>query len=47
MVGYKIDGRFIVRNSWGTTNWGDNGFGYVSPAYIAASFFNESYGVIV
>jgi hypothetical protein len=44
VVGYKTDGRFIIRNSWGTS-WGDNGFGYVSAEYIAASFFNESYGV--
>ena len=28
-------------NSWGT-GWGDGGFGYVSPAYIAAGFFDES-----
>ena len=46
VVGYRTDGRFIVRNSWGT-GWGDKGFGYVSPAYIAAGFFNESYGVTV
>lgn len=46
VVGYRTDGRFIVRNSWGT-NWGDKGFGYVSPAYIAAGFFNESYGVTI
>jgi len=44
VVGYRTDGRFIVRNSWGTT-WGDKGFGYVAPAYIAAGFFAESYGV--
>lgn len=44
IVGYRTDGRFIVRNSWGTT-WGDNGFGYLKPAYIQAAFFNESYGV--
>ncbi len=44
LVGYRPDGRFIVRNSWGT-GWGDKGFGYVSPAYIADAFFNESYGV--
>jgi C1A family cysteine protease len=44
IVGYLSSGRFIVRNSWGT-GWGDHGFGYVSPAYIAAGFFDESYGV--
>ena len=46
IVGYTATGRFIVRNSWGT-GWGDHGFGYVSPAYIAAGFFNESYGVTI
>jgi C1A family cysteine protease len=44
IVGYLSSGRFIVRNSWGT-GWGDQGFGYVTPAYIAAAFFDESYGV--
>jgi hypothetical protein len=44
IVGYRTDGRFIVRNSWGTT-WGDKGFGYLHTDYIAAAFFNESYGV--
>jgi hypothetical protein len=44
IVGYRTDGRFILRNSW-TTAWGDNGFGYVSPAYINAGFFNEAYGI--
>ena len=44
VVGYTSSGRFIVRNSWGT-GWGDHGFGYVSAAYIAAGFFDESYGV--
>ena len=43
IVGYMASGRFIVRNSWGT-GWGDRGFGYVTPAYIAAGFFDESYG---
>ena len=44
IVGYRTDGRFIVRNSWGTT-WGVAGFGYLHPDYIAAAFFDESYGV--
>jgi len=43
VVGYRTDGRFIVRNSWGTT-WGDAGFGYVHPDYIKAAFYAESYG---
>jgi hypothetical protein len=43
VVGYRQDGRFIVRNSWGT-GWGDKGFGYATPAYIQGAFFNESYG---
>jgi C1A family cysteine protease len=47
IVGYRADGRFIVRNSWGTTNWGDKGFAYASPAYINAGFFPESYGMTV
>jgi C1A family cysteine protease len=44
IVGYRTDGRFIVRNSWGT-GWGDGGFGYVTPAYVTAGFFDESYGI--
>jgi Papain family cysteine protease len=44
IVGYRTDGRFIVRNSWGTT-WGVAGFGYLHPDYIVAAFFDESYGV--
>lgn len=46
VVGYRSDGRFIVRNSWGT-GWGDQGFGYVKPAYIKAAFHPESYGATV
>jgi Papain family cysteine protease len=44
IVGYKADGRFIVRNSWGT-GWGDQGFAFASEAYIRDAFFDESYGV--
>jgi len=44
VVGYRTDGRFIIRNSWGTA-WGDKGFGYATPAYINAGFFPESYGM--
>lgn len=46
IVGYREDGRFIVRNSWGTQRWGDRGFAYVAPAYLDAAFFPESYGAI-
>jgi C1A family cysteine protease len=44
LVGYRTDGRFILRNSWGTA-WGDKGFAYPTEAYISAGFYNESYGV--
>jgi C1A family cysteine protease len=44
LVGYRTDGRFIVRNSWGT-QWGDKGFAYPTEAYINAAFYSESYGV--
>ena len=46
VVGYTATGRLIIRNSWGTS-WGDHGFGYALPAYIAGAFFGESYGVTV
>lgn len=46
LVGYTKTGRFIIRNSWGTS-WGDKGFAYASPAYISAAFFNESYGATI
>jgi len=46
LVGYTKEGRFIVRNSWGT-GWGDKGFAYASEAYITAAFYNESYGITV
>lgn len=44
IVGYRSDGRFIARNSWGT-GWGDAGFAYLKPAYIRAAFYDEAYGV--
>lgn len=44
VVGYTATGRFIIRNSWGTS-WGDNGFAYASSSYIVAAFFDEAYGV--
>ncbi|HCX85317.1 MAG TPA: hypothetical protein DHV14_09345 [Micrococcales bacterium] len=43
IVGYRRDGTFIVRNSWGT-GWGAHGFAYVTPAYLEAAFYPESYG---
>ncbi len=45
MVGYDPN-NFIVRNSWGTTDWGDKGFGYASNVYAGAAF-TEAYGVNV
>jgi C1A family cysteine protease len=33
-----------VRNSWGTPQWGDQGFGYASLAY-AQNGFTGAYGV--
>jgi hypothetical protein len=45
IVGFRQDGRFIVRNSWGTA-WGDYGYAYASPAY-ADEAFTETYGVRV
>lgn len=45
IVGYRADGSFIVRNSWGT-DWGDDGFAYVTPEYVEQAFFPESYGIL-
>lgn len=45
LVGYSDTG-FIVRNSWGTTKWGDKGFGYASWSY-AEKAFTEAYGVTI
>lgn len=46
VVGYRADGRFILRNSWGTA-WGDKGYGYATEAYMKDAFFAESYGVAI
>ncbi|MGZ4691159.1 MAG: C1 family peptidase [Acidimicrobiia bacterium] len=43
LVGYTPT-TFIVRNSWGTSEWGDQGYGYATTTY-AASAFVEAYGV--
>jgi len=45
LVGYTPD-TFIVRNSWGTALWGDEGFGYASIDYARAAF-TECYGVTI
>jgi C1A family cysteine protease len=45
IVGYTPE-RFIVRNSWGTSEWGDKGFGYATPGY-AQEAFTEAYGISV
>ena len=45
LVGYTPN-YFIVRNSWGTTTWGDKGFGYAYDSYAAAAF-TEAYGVVL
>ena len=42
LVGY-VNGRFIVRNSWGE-GWGDKGFAYAADAY-ARPAFTEAFGV--
>ena len=44
LVGY-INGRFIVRNSWGT-GWGDKGFAYAAEGY-AQPAFTEAFGVVL
>jgi len=46
VVGYRRDGRFIVRNSWGT-GFGDRGFAYPTEAWVKAAFLKDSYGVTV
>ncbi len=43
LVGYTPDS-FIVRNSWGTEEWGDEGFAYASLEYTRLAF-TETYGV--
>lgn len=45
LVGYDPN-MFVVRNSWGTTLWGEKGFGFASNMY-ASEAFTEAYGVSV
>jgi len=33
VVGYRPDGTFVVRNSWGA-GWGDDGYGYLPTSYV-------------
>jgi Papain family cysteine protease len=42
LVGY-VNGRFIVRNSWGT-GWGDKGFAFAADSY-AQPAFTEAFGI--
>ena len=44
LVGY-LNGRFIVRNSWGKS-WGDKGFAYAADGYAQLAF-TEAFGVLV
>ena len=44
LVGY-VNGRFIVRNSWGT-GWGDKGFAHATDSYAQAAF-TEAFGVVL
>jgi hypothetical protein len=44
VVGYRKDGRFIIRNSW-DTGWGDKGFAYPSEGCINGAFFPERFAV--
>ena len=44
LVGY-VNGRFIVRNSWGI-GWGDKGFAYAADGY-AQPAFTEAFGVVL
>ena len=43
IVGYTSD-RIIIRNSWGKTLWGKDGFGFASYDYARAAF-TEAYGI--
>jgi C1A family cysteine protease len=36
VVGYRLDGSFIVRNSW-SAEWGDHGYFYLPRDYLASA----------
>ena len=46
IVGYRRDGRFVLRNSWGP-DWGDGGHAYATADWARAAFLRDTYGIAV